>query len=77
MGRKKSRQQAPTPPPIAEAPTPVMEADLVGQEGYQDAIQDNQMTMQSTLLTPPQKKKKKNAEMVDSATGSTLMGGMY
>ena len=78
MGRKKSKQQAPTPPPIAEAPTPVMEADLIGQEGYQDAVQDNQMTMQSTLLTPPpSQKKKKKTNALDSASASTLMGGMY
>tara|TARA_Y100000356_G_C11204258_1_gene259590 strand:- start:611 stop:838 length:228 start_codon:yes stop_codon:yes gene_type:complete len=75
MGRKKrSRQQAPTPPPIVEAPAPVMEADLVGQEGYADAIQDNQMTMQSTLLTSPLKKKKKENPTTD---GGTMMGGMY
>lgn len=76
MGRKKSKVQAPTPPPIVEAPSVIEEADIVGQEGYADKIQDNQMTMQSTLLTQPQKlKKKKPVGTIDPS--STMLGGMY
>lgn len=72
MGSR-NRVKQPKPPKVQAAPVLPTPTDMTNIEGYQQKATADDMTMQSTILTKP-KRKKKTGEMQDSATGSTLMG---
>lgn len=66
MGRRK-QPKLPTPPEVLPTPVaPVQQTDLINVEDYQQKAMSDDMTMASTVLTKPKRKKLKDDE--------TLMG---
>jgi len=72
MGSR-NRVKQPKPPKIEPTPVLPTATDMTNVDMYQRTATADDMSMQSTILTKP-KKKKKTAEVQGSATGSTLMG---
>ena len=67
MGSRRSKRKAPTPPPIQETPSILSDIDRTSMATYQQAASADDLTMQSTMLTKPKRKKK-------TGDDTTLMG---
>ena len=67
MGSRRSKRKAPTPPPIQETPSILSDIDISSMATYQQAASADDLTMQSTMLTKPKRKKK-------TGDDTTLMG---
>ena len=68
MGSR-SKRNAPTPPPIQETPSILSDIDRSSMASYQQAASADDMTLESTRLTKPKRKKQ-------TGDDTTLMG-MY
>tara|TARA_R100001086_G_scaffold58116_4_gene26530 strand:+ start:1349 stop:1558 length:210 start_codon:yes stop_codon:yes gene_type:complete len=69
MGSRRSKRKAPTPPPIQETPSILSDIDRSSMASYQQAASADDMTLESTRLTKPKRKKQ-------TGDDTTLMG-MY
>tara|TARA_R100000005_G_C4995925_1_gene202802 strand:- start:2162 stop:2368 length:207 start_codon:yes stop_codon:yes gene_type:complete len=66
MGSR-SKRKAPTPPPIQQTPSIMSDLDRSSMASYQQAASADDMTLGSTILTKPKRKKK-------TGDDTTLMG---
>ncbi len=67
MGSRRSKRKAPTPPPIQQTPDIMSDIDRSSMAQYQQAASADDMTLGSTILTKPKRKKK-------TGDDTTLMG---